>query len=193
MESSTWLSKYSWLLYELQPVTFSQLQYLYTQVKVFFLSLPTLLEYAKHTLVLIKDIPIKSVLGFVVWAALWRCSAFLNLASLYFMASCFILMFLNLGERRAGEMSAYSVFNEGFARLLGTMTAEQIDREMRHEAAGDEMALPHMEVLNEDGANREVVHRGTARRSNKKKRRNYENREMRRRTQEHQEVDEWND
>lgn len=103
-------------------------------------------------------------------------------------------MFLNLGERRAGEMSAYSVFNEGFARLLGTMTAEQIDREMRHEAhGGGEVAFPPMEGLNDHGTDREVGYRGTARRSNKKKRRNYENREMRRRALEQQNEDAWID
>ena len=193
MESCTGLSKHSWLFYELQPVTFSQLQYVYTQVKVFFLSLPTLLDHFEHILVLSKDIPIKALIGLVVWAALWRCSAFLNLASLYFMASCFLLMFLNLGERRAGELSAYSVFNKGFAQLLGTMTAEQLEREMRHEAPGGEVVLPNIEVLNEDGANRVERHTGTARRSNKKKRRNYENRETRRRAREVQNADPWLD
>ena len=35
-------------------------------------------------------------------------------------------MMYHLGEKEEGEMSAYSVFNRNFTRLVGTMTAEQL-------------------------------------------------------------------
>eukprot|EP01039_Chlorochromonas_danica_P005416 gene5416-5957_t len=38
----------------------------------------------------------------------------------------------NLGERKEGELSAYSVFNRNFERLPGTLDAEQFDAEIRH-------------------------------------------------------------
>lgn len=54
-------------------------------------------------------------------------------ASLYVIISLFAMIFLNLGERKAGEMSAYSVFNEGFVALQGTLRGEDLDREIRHQ------------------------------------------------------------
>uniref|UniRef100_A0AC34G1K7 SAYSvFN domain-containing protein n=1 Tax=Panagrolaimus sp. ES5 TaxID=591445 RepID=A0AC34G1K7_9BILA len=48
----------------------------------------------------------------------------------YFMFSAFLFLFLNLGSRKEGELSAYSVFNPNCERLLGQMTAEQFERDM---------------------------------------------------------------
>lgn len=41
-------------------------------------------------------------------------------------------IFMNLGTKGEGDYSAYSVFNKGFVRILGTMTAEQFEKEIRH-------------------------------------------------------------
>ena len=38
----------------------------------------------------------------------------------------------NLGKRKAGEASAYSVFNENCEAIDGTLTAQQFEREIRH-------------------------------------------------------------
>ncbi|KAI1712230.1 SAYSvFN domain-containing protein 1 [Ditylenchus destructor] len=48
----------------------------------------------------------------------------------YLLCSMFILMFLNLGVRMEGEMSAYSVFNPNCERLLGQMTEEHFQRDV---------------------------------------------------------------
>jgi hypothetical protein len=40
-------------------------------------------------------------------------------------------IFSNLGRRREGETSAYSIFNEGVVRLPGQLDADQIDDQMR--------------------------------------------------------------
>uniref|UniRef100_A0A914Y6G1 SAYSvFN domain-containing protein n=1 Tax=Panagrolaimus superbus TaxID=310955 RepID=A0A914Y6G1_9BILA len=48
----------------------------------------------------------------------------------YFMFSAFLMLFLNLGSRKEGELSAYSVFNPNCERLLGQITAEQFERDM---------------------------------------------------------------
>uniref|UniRef100_A0AC35EZB3 SAYSvFN domain-containing protein n=1 Tax=Panagrolaimus sp. PS1159 TaxID=55785 RepID=A0AC35EZB3_9BILA len=48
----------------------------------------------------------------------------------YFIFSLFIFLFLNLGSRKEGELSAYSVFNPNCERLLGSLTAEQFERDM---------------------------------------------------------------
>ncbi|KAG6611223.1 uncharacterized protein IUM83_12595 [Phytophthora cinnamomi] len=44
------------------------------------------------------------------------------------------------GEERAGGMSAYSVFNRGAQRMLGTLSAEQFENEIRHRQPGHEDA-----------------------------------------------------
>ena len=169
------------ILYELQPITRDQIIFLVTHLWRFLVSIPSIFELFHHVTKLLKQIPVKSCVLFLLWAILWRCSAFANLASLYFMASCVLVMYFNLGERGAGELSAYSVFNAGFARLVGTMTAEQLDREMRHEAP-DRGEVPHIPLVND--ARREAKRSGGgARRSNKKQRRNYEQREMKRQAQ----------
>lgn len=54
----------------------------------------------------------------------------LEFGFVYFMISCFILIFLNLGVRKEGEMSAYSVFNENCERLLGQITNEHFERDL---------------------------------------------------------------
>lgn len=42
-----------------------------------------------------------------------------------------LLIYINLGTRRPGEASAYSVFNN-FVRLPGQLTAEVLDDQIRH-------------------------------------------------------------
>ena len=41
-----------------------------------------------------------------------------------------LLILLNLGIREEGELSAYSVFNEGFVRLEGELTSEDFESEI---------------------------------------------------------------
>jgi len=48
----------------------------------------------------------------------------------YVLVSVLFGMLTNLGERQDGQMSAYSVFNENYTRLLGETDPEQLAREM---------------------------------------------------------------
>jgi hypothetical protein len=48
----------------------------------------------------------------------------------YVLVSVLVGMLTNLGDRAAGQMSAYSVFNENYTRLLGETDPEQLAREM---------------------------------------------------------------
>uniref|UniRef100_A0A251S013 Uncharacterized domain SAYSvFN n=1 Tax=Helianthus annuus TaxID=4232 RepID=A0A251S013_HELAN len=43
----------------------------------------------------------------------------------------FAIIFVNLGKREQGDMSAYSIFNEDFRELPGTFNAERVDRDIR--------------------------------------------------------------
>ena len=72
----------------------------------------------------------------IMWLAGWGLFIYADFGSLYILLSMIVSIFMNLGKRKRGEMSAYSVFNEGFKQLLGTLNAEQFDNEIRHNAHG---------------------------------------------------------
>ncbi|GFP94184.1 cytochrome b6 [Phtheirospermum japonicum] len=43
----------------------------------------------------------------------------------------FLIIFYNLGQRKPGDASAYSIFNEDFRELPGTLNADRLDRDIR--------------------------------------------------------------
>ena len=63
-----------------------------------------------------------------LWIAGLYAAAYFSFHSLYFIASGFYWMFTNLGKRKEGTLSAYSVFNENFERLHGTMDGTELFR-----------------------------------------------------------------
>eukprot|EP00850_Spirogloea_muscicola_P008782 SM000047S16921 [mRNA] locus=s47:745081:746006:- [translate_table: standard] len=58
-----------------------------------------------------------------------------QLGPVYILATCFAIIFINLGKRQAGEMRhvpvAYSIFNENFQELPGTLNADRLDQDIR--------------------------------------------------------------
>ena len=64
----------------------------------------------------------------IIWFAGLYGSCFIALEKIYFILSCFYFIFTNLGKRKEGELSAYSVFNKGFKKLPGTFSPEDILR-----------------------------------------------------------------
>jgi hypothetical protein len=54
-----------------------------------------------------------------------------SLGPVYIIVSLMCLMITNLGTRKEGEASAYSIFNQGVRRLPGEMTQEQVDNAFR--------------------------------------------------------------
>lgn len=69
------------------------------------------------------------------YLALLALAIFFDITSTFVILSIFTLIVTNLRKRGDGELSAYSVFNEGFVRLLGTTTAEDIDNNIRNNRA----------------------------------------------------------
>lgn len=69
-------------------------------------------------------------LGLLAWVAGAKLSARWDLGPVFVVTSIFALILLNLGKRREGEASAYSVFNQG-RRLPGQLTAEDLDAQLR--------------------------------------------------------------
>lgn len=78
------------------------------------------------------------LLRLLLWAVLLLLFAELELGLPFFLVSLLYWMYAGTrgpGERRRGELSAYSVFNPGCAAIAGTLTAEQLERELHYRPA----------------------------------------------------------
>ncbi|XP_071701165.1 uncharacterized protein [Rutidosis leptorrhynchoides] len=67
----------------------------------------------------------------IMWFILAPIAHKWDVGSLYILGTGFAIIFLNLGKRQQGDMSAYSIFNEDFRELPGTFNAERVDRDIR--------------------------------------------------------------
>ncbi|NXU58012.1 SMDC1 protein, partial [Turnix velox] len=78
------------------------------------------------------------LLKVLLWAVLLVLFVELELGLPYFVLSLLYWMYVGTrspAERRRGELSAYSVFNPGCTAIAGTLTAEQLERELYHRPA----------------------------------------------------------
>ncbi|KAG4206323.1 hypothetical protein ERO13_A03G002100v2 [Gossypium hirsutum] len=86
-----------------------------------------------HDIVLmaIFSLGLKAWALIILWFTLAPIAHKLDLGPLYILGTGFCLIFLNLGRRQPGDVSAYSIFNEDFRELPGTLNADAIDRDIR--------------------------------------------------------------
>ena len=104
------------------PPPFRKLRW--TSIQILGTSLATALL---AILVSLRSLPGTMQCQIVAWLTGWYvATAILEVGAIYFMLSVFVSMYINLGERVEGELSAYSVFNRNWTRLTGTLTAEQL-------------------------------------------------------------------
>ncbi|KAJ7521256.1 hypothetical protein O6H91_19G044000 [Diphasiastrum complanatum] len=82
-------------------------------------------------LMVIYSIGLRAWLLIVIWFTMAPILHQWDLGPLYVLVTAFCLIMFNLGKRREGEVSAYSIFNEGFRELPGTLNAERLDRDLR--------------------------------------------------------------
>mmetsp|Transcript_58971 Transcript_58971/g.140266 ORF Transcript_58971/g.140266 Transcript_58971/m.140266 type:complete len:296 (-) Transcript_58971:42-929(-) len=75
--------------------------------------------------------PRQAAVLFVV-AALGVAAMRAGFGAVYTLALCFAVVLSNLGQRKAGEASAYTVFNN-FEYLEGELRMEQVEAELRHQ------------------------------------------------------------
>ena len=66
----------------------------------------------------------------LIWLALCRLSHALDLGPVFVVCSGFVAIRRNLGDRKPGEASAYSIFN-GFRELPGAFDAAAVDEHVR--------------------------------------------------------------
>jgi len=67
----------------------------------------------------------------VLWFILAPVAHRLDLGPLFILGTGFVIIILNLGQRQPGDLSAYSIFNEEFRELPGTLNADRLDRDIR--------------------------------------------------------------
>ncbi|KAK9144449.1 hypothetical protein Sjap_004352 [Stephania japonica] len=86
------------------------------------------------------SISLKAWCVIILWFALAPVAYRWSLGPLYVLGTGFSIILLNLGQRQQGDLralcstlacSAYSIFNEGFRELPGTLNADRIDRDIR--------------------------------------------------------------
>ncbi|NXD73489.1 SMDC1 protein, partial [Eolophus roseicapillus] len=78
------------------------------------------------------------LLKVLLWAVLLALFVELELGLPYFVLSLIYWMYAGTrgpAERRQGEMSAYSVFNPGCVPIRGTLTVEQLERDLYYRPA----------------------------------------------------------
>ena len=61
----------------------------------------------------------KNIIIFIIWYSLYRIFLYYNFALVFFLLTIIALIFLNLGVRKPGTLSAYSVFNPNQERIYG--------------------------------------------------------------------------
>lgn len=82
-------------------------------------------------LIAIFSLSLKAWAFVILWFIMAPVAHKWDLGPIYIIGTGFAIIFLNLGRRQAGELSAYSIFNEDFRELPGTLNAERLDRDLR--------------------------------------------------------------
>jgi hypothetical protein len=82
-------------------------------------------------LALLLSVKLGSWLTLAGWCLACRAASRLDVGAPFVLASAFAAIFANLGSRAPGAPSAYSLFNDGLARLPGDAAPEEIDRQLR--------------------------------------------------------------
>lgn len=79
----------------------------------------------------IFSLSVKAWAFIILWFILAPIAHRWDLGPLYILGTGFAIIFLNLGHRQSGELSAYSIFNEDFRELPGTLNADRLDQDLR--------------------------------------------------------------
>ena len=95
-------------------------------------------ELSVFLLKILATVSAKTWLKMAVWASLWKLFIYIEFGSFFIIVTLFAAVFGNLGQKEAGELSGYSVFNKGFKTLLGQSTGQQFDNEIRHNFNDDD-------------------------------------------------------
>jgi len=128
------------ILYEIQPIRYSD------AIKLCANSYSLLVQFTllggdvlRNTVDVVLNVSIMTCSLLLVWGLCCYCIYTYHsfeMLKLYIIVTLFGLIFTNLEVRKAGDISAYSVFNKNQRGILGGLTAEQFENEIRHRPAG---------------------------------------------------------
>lgn len=193
------------ILYELQPCRLEDIIFSLKYIRKEAVELHHISKHAfSFSIKWLNQLQLKAFIRPITILLLWLLGywffSYLEFGSMFIILTMYAGIFLNLGERKAGEMSAYSVFNEGFAALPGTTTGEDFDRQIRHtdnlpgcdEDEDDWEIDEALAVANrraDRGVNPNPNPNNVARKTGKKARRTYEQRVLRKQQQRQEEED----
>lgn len=82
-------------------------------------------------LMVLFSLSMKAWVIIAMWFLLAPIAQKYDVGPLYILGTGFLIILLNLGRRQQGDVSAYSIFNEDFRELPGTLNADRIDRDIR--------------------------------------------------------------
>ncbi|KAL9254249.1 hypothetical protein AKJ16_DCAP14911 [Drosera capensis] len=82
-------------------------------------------------LMAILSLSLKAWVLIILWFILAPVAHRWDLGPIYILLTGFAIIFFNLGRRQEGDVSAYSIFNEDFRELPGTLNADRLDRDIR--------------------------------------------------------------
>ncbi|WOL13231.1 hypothetical protein Cni_G22000 [Canna indica] len=99
--------------------------------KRIFLFLHEKLRLPDILLMAIFSISLKAWFGILIWFSLAPVAQKWGIGPIYILGTGFFIILLNLGKRQQGDASAYSIFNEDFRELPGTLNADRLDRDIR--------------------------------------------------------------
>lgn len=97
----------------------------------FFTFLHDKLKLPDFLLLALFSLSLKAWVVIILWFILAPVAHRWDVGPLYILGTGFVIIFINLGKRQHGEMSAYSIFNEDFRELPGTFNADRVDRDIR--------------------------------------------------------------
>ena len=180
------------ILYELQPARISDIFFWCKNIYVIAFQFKKVLNEIASCLIkdVIPYIRSRMTLSFmwysIVWFSGFYVMNYFEFGSLWIILSLFALIIFNLGEKDDDDdtWSAYSVFNKGYRNILGALTADQFDKEIRHRRGDDNNTE---NANNEDGNDEAVIDKRHMRRG-KKGRRGYEDKLIRRHQQQQAEL-----
>ncbi|XP_073012324.1 uncharacterized protein [Typha latifolia] len=96
-----------------------------------FLFLHEKLRLPDVLLMAMFSISLRTWVAIILWFALAPVAHRWDLGPLYILGTGFLIILLNLGKRQHGDLSAYSIFNDDFRELPGTLNADRLDRDIR--------------------------------------------------------------
>ena len=80
----------------------------------------------------LQTVSLRTLLKLAVWFVLMLVCRHYRLGHPFIITSLIVLLLNNLGDKKAGDVSAYTVFNADMRALPGQLRMEDLEREMRH-------------------------------------------------------------